>query len=461
MIKMFRFILCTLFVGSTVLDGMAQKAAEITVDVALKDAAKVELVPFTNFPTYIIAQAALDEEGKGILTVETQIPFMASLKIKTNQGRFIYNVPVYVKPAAKYEMRITKKEGDLNPNTVFKGELSKENGVLVRIKPEVFKLSMSNSDPDRTVKNVKEVLDGEKYDAAFETYILRSVELLADVKRLSKLQKESEAYTRTLQQLLNDLKKEHVWQSVPQWLNVLDDVFARCESVGLVTGGKDTFVNRLVWIGNEALRNKYGVYCLERLVNSRTWFENPPVNDIANLKPYMTTEEGKARFAMIEQKFASIEQEWAHLRNQPAPDFNFEDVNGKMVKLSDYRGKYVLLDVWNIYCGPCMNQVPYLRKLEPELEKMGVVTIGVSCDPQDIKDKWRKTVKEKQMAGIQVIMDNGRKSCFMQDYCIPGFPAFCLIGPDGVMINPSILHPERPDFLDFIRKKIEEYNKAH
>ena len=108
-----------------------------------------------------------------------------------------------------------------------------------------------------------------------------------------------------------------------------------------------------------------------------------------------------------------------------------------------------------------MNQVPYLKKFEPELEKMGVVVIGVSCDPQKIKDKWRNTVKSKGMPGIQVIMDNFRGSAFMKDYSIACFPTFCLIGPDGVVINAYIPRPEISGFMKSIRQKIDAYNQKY
>lgn len=459
--NLIKSILWSLVFTSMALGLSAQKKAEILVDVDLQDAAEVEVKPFTNFPCYTIARAALDETGKVVLQIDTKTSFMAALKVNATGGRPLYTASLYVEPGTKLGVTIDKEEGERNPNIIFRGKLSKENEVLENVIPTDFKLGVSSANPDVTFRKVEEELNKQNCSSKFKNYVLKSVGLFIQVKKLPGLQNDTEAYRKVLQELLSSLKKEDYWQSVPQWPNELDNFFAKCETEKLIPTAEDGLSSRLQCIGDENIRNRYAFYCLERLVNFRTWFENPPVKIIESLKPYLTTSEAKQKLEDILKQFERIEKSWGHLRNQSAPDFNFEDVNGKMVKLSDYRGKFVMLDVWNIYCGPCMNQVPYLQKLEPELEKMNVVVIGVSCDPQDIKDKWRNTVRDKKMTGVQVIMDKGRKSKFMSDYAIMGFPTFCLIGPDGVMINPSFRRPEMPDFMEQVQKRIDDYNRKH
>ena len=51
----------------------------------------------------------------------------------------------------------------------------------------------------------------------------------------------------------------------------------------------------------------------------------------------------------------------------PSPDFKYRDVSGKVVKLQDLKGKYVYIDVWATWCGPCCGEIPYLKKLEKEM----------------------------------------------------------------------------------------------
>lgn len=450
-------LLSLVFIGMA-LGVSAQKKAEISVNINLQDAAGVELKPFTNFPCYTLAKADLDKAGKAVLSIDAKTPFMAALKVHAAGGRPLYTASLYLEPGSKLEATVTKKEGERNPEIAFRGKGSKENEALKKVLPTDFKLGVSSANSDATLRKLEEELNRQDCSSKFKNYVLKSVGLFVQLQKLPKLLNDTEAYRKALQELLSGLQQEDYWQSIPQWPNELDNFFAKCEAEKLIPTAENGLSYRLQCIGDENIRNRYALYALERLVNFRSWFENPPVKTIESLKPYMTTEEAKQKYASIVTQFERLEKSWSHLRNQPAPDFTFEDVNGKMVTLSDYRGKFVLLDVWNIYCGPCMDQVPYLQKLEPELEKMNVTVIGVSCDPQNIKDKWQNTVRNKKMPGTQVIMDKGRKSKFMTDYCIMGFPTFCLIGPDGMVINPFFCRPEKPEFMQLVKQKIKEYD---
>ena len=75
---------------------------------------------------------------------------------------------------------------------------------------------------------------------------------------------------------------------------------------------------------------------------------------------------------------------------QPAADFAFEDMEGKTVRLSDFRGKYVYVDLWATWCGPCNAEIPHLRKLEERLRGKNIVFVGISSDSD--RDAWAKFV---------------------------------------------------------------------
>lgn len=438
----------------------ARETAEISVKTNLKDARKISVIPLNNFRLYDLDKGELDEKGQGKLQVTTKTPLLGMLKIATAEEKPLSSVVLYIAPAGQLKVEVIMKEGGVNPVVSFEGKWNKENAYL-RTLPMVFLNNMSWKDVENTLRKLEEKCNQETYSAEFKSYMQQVLGALVLTKQLPAFPADSKERATALKSLLRDLKHETYWQSMPQWPDVVDIIFKDLEFSQLIKPSKDGLSNRLKCIGDEDIRNWYGVYVLQRWVNFRSWYEEQPIDMIKKMRPYFTTEYGKKEFELILKQYNRIENNWGHLRNRTAPDFNFEDVNGNMVKLSDYRGKFVLLDVWNIYCGPCMNQVPYLKKFEPELEKMGVVVIGVSCDPQKIKDKWRNTVKSKGMPGIQVIMDNGRGSAFMKDYSIAGFPTFCLIGPDGVVINPYMPRPEISGFMKSIRQKIDAYNQKY
>ena len=92
-----------------------------------------------------------------------------------------------------------------------------------------------------------------------------------------------------------------------------------------------------------------------------------------------------------------------------APTFKYLDINGKEVSLSDLKGKYVYIDIWATWCGPCTGELPHLKELEKKMHGKKIVFVSISCD----KDKaaWEKMVKEKGLEGVQ--LHNGGDRAFM------------------------------------------------
>ena len=69
---------------------------------------------------------------------------------------------------------------------------------------------------------------------------------------------------------------------------------------------------------------------------------------------------------------------------KPAPDFTLKDASGASVKLSDYRGKVVLLNFWATWCGPCVIEIPWFQEFEQQWKSKGFEVVGVSMD----EDGW-------------------------------------------------------------------------
>jgi len=67
---------------------------------------------------------------------------------------------------------------------------------------------------------------------------------------------------------------------------------------------------------------------------------------------------------------------------KPAPDFTLKDANGKVVHLSDYRGKVVLLDFWATWCGPCKIEIPWFEEMERQNKDRGFEVIGIAMDDE-------------------------------------------------------------------------------
>lgn len=425
--------------------------AELIVKTDDREVAEITLEPLSHWEIYRYSSAQTDGNGQAVLQYQVTVPMLAELKIKSKLRRMIRNVPVYLCPTTTLQIEFIGEE------VVFKGDAASENTDLQQLYPQLSKLDRPGANAEEIRQQLEESLKSKACSSDFKEHLRKTADLKIRTNQLLQLESDSSVENTAVKELLSEFKSTSEWLSLHTWPKVLDDVFVEAEKLGTLPPCTEGYEHRLECIGNEELRSRYAVYVLNKLIRSRSWFGNTPTEIIRKAKPYITTDWGKEGLKGIVREMEYIDREWAHLLRKPAPDFTFEDVNGKMVSLSDFRGKFVVLDVWNIYCGPCMNQVPYLKKMEPELQKMGVEVIGVSCDPQKIKDKWKATVRQKEMAGVQVIMDHGRNSEFLKEYGILGFPTFCLINPEGYMVHPRMKYPEMQGFMEYIRQKVNDY----
>lgn len=128
-------------------------------------------------------------------------------------------------------------------------------------------------------------------------------------------------------------------------------------------------------------------------------------------------------------------------KGQPSPTFNYENHKGGNTTLADLAGKYVYIDVWATWCGPCIREIPSLKIVEKKYHGKNIQFVSISIDQMKDREKWKKMVIEKELGGIQLLADNDWKSQFVTDYGIEGIPRFILIGPDGKIVTANAHRP--------------------
>ena len=122
-------------------------------------------------------------------------------------------------------------------------------------------------------------------------------------------------------------------------------------------------------------------------------------------------------------------------KGEPAPEFAVVDVHGDTLRLSDFRGRHVLLDFWFTTCSPCIKDTPKLVDIYRAKQAHGLEIIGISTD--NSREAVLRYVEKNGIEWPQVIeVENETKPT--EIYHISGFPSYVWIGPDGVVINPEL-----------------------
>jgi peroxiredoxin len=120
---------------------------------------------------------------------------------------------------------------------------------------------------------------------------------------------------------------------------------------------------------------------------------------------------------------------------QQAPDFAQPDINGKLVKLSDFRGRYLLLDFWASWCGPCRASNPELVKLYESFSGKNFAILGISLDDQQGRKDWLKAIKADGLKWQQVSDLRHWDNAVVKQYSVAAVPFSVLIDPEGKLIQ--------------------------
>ncbi|MBV7533453.1 redoxin family protein [Chitinophaga sp. sic0106] len=143
---------------------------------------------------------------------------------------------------------------------------------------------------------------------------------------------------------------------------------------------------------------------------------NPTLEDAVNVKKDIVTQ---------------IRKEQQLQKGSMAPEIAYASPDNSITKLSSFKGKYVIVDFWASWCGPCRKSIPKLKELYAAHKAQGFEILSISVDKDN--DAWRRAMSEEQMPWSQVISPNADKT--LSDFMIQGIPTMFLLDKEGRIVE--------------------------
>jgi peroxiredoxin len=172
--------------------------------------------------------------------------------------------------------------------------------------------------------------------------------------------------------------------------------------------------------------------------------------DIAKIEPVFKTLSPDLRNSAAGLAFAKqIEAARATSVGAMAPEFTQNDVNDKPVALSSFKGKYVLIDFWASWCGPCRAENPNVVNAYNQYKDKNFTILGISLDNPGKKDAWLAAIEKDQLNWTQVSDLNGWSNAIAKQYGIRSIPQNFLLDPNGKIIGKNLRGEE-------LHKKLKE-----
>ena len=234
------------------------------------------------------------------------------------------------------------------------------------------------------------------------------------------------------------------YQKFSSYRNIVASKFIDEYSITNNPDAISSTISRIKELKNENIRNG--------LVQSLRYRMSPSFEGLSTMyngiMEISTDEEYKKE---ITEKYNKVKE---LVKGKPSPKFNYVNNAGGKVSMDDLKGKFVYIDIWATWCGPCIREIPYLKEVEAAYKERNIQFVSVSIDTKKNFDKWKKMIVDKDLGGLQLYADGDWESSIITDYAIEGIPRFILIDPDGNIVSADAPRPSDSNLTEMLDRRL-------
>ncbi|MGL5730279.1 MAG: TlpA family protein disulfide reductase [Bacteroidales bacterium] len=376
----------------------------------------------------------------------------------TPQGRYY---TIYINAGANV---ILENSGD---SILFKGDNIAENQYVNTYKylgygknePKQFSSDWIKS-RDAEVKGLNERLDATDFSDDFKRlqkamykYTDMRLRLEGPVNAVAFRNETPDLAPEYYSFLKNLTFEEDEIVMVPKWWMAMEMAFEQMERDGVIPVSTKEYLDLYAQrIKNENVRSAFLLQILNNTLHKG--FSNDYATYLAISEKYIKTDSDKAVLSDIKEKYAKLtEQNKPVSRGTIAPDFVANDVNGKEYRLSDYKGKVVLVDFWFTGCSPCKAEMPHLEKIARDMEDKDIQFISLSLDTgEGLIQAWKDFIAKKGDETLNLNLPGGFRSPIVKEYLIKGVPRILIVDKEGRIVDAYAKRPSDPK----PKKQLEE-----
>jgi peroxiredoxin len=427
-------LLMTLWTGLTT----AQETVTITAN--MKDCGdKIYAFQFKAMQLTPVAQAPLKGENTYELTLNTKAPQLIYIGIPPNKVAPVLVGPekqISISGSCAYAQRSEIKNSEFNAQyTQLRDEMQKYKKENNRMMTKMLR-GKTEEEKQTAIKDMK-ALDAKRlaFLDSFRTHQPYLAKIVALNTYLS-YPNNGDNYNNEIEYFGNEFFRyvdfsDQSYNELPLVFDAYYDYASSLSGVNVPQSALDQFLTRsLALVAQPSGAHEYALSGVIRALDRN---KNSLYAKYAGL---FTKNYGKAYPNLAAQLDKRIKIQTQFSEGRVAPDFTQLTPEGEEFSLSDLRGKYVLIDFWASWCGPCRRENPNVVRLYNQYKDKGFDILGVSLDRD--KGRWLAAIEKDQLTWNHISDLKGWSNAVAKQYSITSIPRTILIDPEGKIVAKDL-----------------------